>query len=626
MTAQTLKSLSLAALVAALAAYDAASAVPLRWTVETSRPGVEAFDAYHGESLDLQATMLSYGDPLALTNAPAMLYWQTNGMGKAWWSVPASCSSNVLSASFAPHMDPGASVVNGFIGVAGQHYRASFRLHFRNSPGADTANLPLPVRILDFDTVEVQNAPYYTKQESDERMAGKADAVRVVPGEIVSCGWYDGEVTLDWHEGEAQYQWWNQQTKPRLGGVHYLGYDNGWWRFKAGSISDEYDYTNAVPVYGFPPTLTLYQSTGDTITLTRTNEVYSTATAYPVVYMDDLAAAATAATNYTDEAIANIEIPDRDLTDYATHAQATNAARAVSAPLEENVGVLWQYVLGDTVWFAVTNYMRTVEGVVPSLQLWEVRDGATNLVYHSTEEITNFVNAATAALRADLTNSLADRAWSKYQSATGADNPQPGEITIVSTPSVMLTGGGEWNRYVNTGGSAVWVLKSNGLATFGGGTNGTFFAVQDDEGNSQFEIKRTDSYEVDAIASSCGWDQSGNFQVTYNLPASGNPPTLYASTNLATTAFAPEENGTIDSLGIDVSWAASGGLWQATITQDVTAPALFVHAKALQEGSIVVRNKAATDLQGGIFIGNTKYSIGTATISGHTVLTLTPAP
>ena len=625
MTAQTLKSLSLAALVAALAAYDAASAVPLRWTVETSRPGVEAFDAYHGESLDLQATILSYGDPLALTNSPAMLYWQTNGMGKAWWSVPASCSSNVLSASFAPHMDPGASVVNGFIGVAGQHYRASFRLHFRNSPGADTANLPLPVRILDFDTVEVQNAPYYTKQESDERMAGKADAVRVVPGEIVSCGWYDGEVTLDWHEVEEQYQWWNQQTKPRLGGVHYLGYDNGWWRYKAGSLPDEYDYTNAVPVYGFPPTLTLYQSTGDTITLTRTNEVYSTATAYPVVYMDDLAAAATAATNYTDEAIASIAPPEVDLTDYATHAQATNAARAVSAPLEENVGVLWQYVLGDTVWFAVTNYMRTVEGVVPSLQLWEVRDGATNLVYHSTEEITNFVNAATAALRADLTNSLADRAWSKYQSATGADNPQPGDITIVSTPSIMMTGGGEWNRYVHTGGSSVWVLRSNGLTTFGGGSNGSFFAVQDDEGNTLFEVRRTDSYEVDALPSATGFD-GDDFQVTYNLPASGNPPTLYASTNLATTAFAAEENGSTDSLGITVNWASSGGLWRATIVQDVKAPALFVHAKALQEGSIVVRNNAPTSLSGGIFIGNVKYSIGTATISGHTVLTLTPAP
>jgi len=633
MTAQTLKSLSLAALVAALAAYDAASAVPLRWIVETSRPGVEAFDAYHGESLDLQATMLSYGDPLALTNAPAMLYWQTNGMGKAWWSVPASCSSNVLSASFAPHMDPGASVVNGFIGVAGQHYRASFRLHFRNSPGADTANLPLPVRVLDFDTVEVQNAPYYTKDETDERIVelsptlgdyetvsnkatnarSKTDLAVYMPAPWeLSSGTMNGR--MNWND--TRKVWVGDGKSLYTPSDAVLYFSNGTW------------------VYDMSGAKYYCQAPEDSLSISLDNFPYAfVRTTTGLVPADDalaktsqLAHAAQAATNYTDEAIANIEIPDRDLTDYATHAQATNAARAVSAPLEENVGVLWQYVFADSVWIAVTNYMRTVEGVVPSLQLWEVRDGATNLVYHSREEITNLVIDATAALRADLTNSLAARAWSRYQSATGADNPQPGEITIVSTPSVMLTGGGEWNRYVNTGGSAVWVLKSNGLATFGGGTNGTFFAVQDDEGNSQFEIERTDSYEVDAIASSCGWDQSGNFQVTYNLAASGSPPTLYASTNLVTTAFAAEENGAIDSLGIEVTWAASGGLWQATITQDETAPALFVHAKAQQEGSIVVRNKAATDLQGGIMIGNTKYAIGTATISGHTVLTLTPAP
>jgi len=588
MTAQTLKSRPLAALVAALAAYDAASAVPLRWTVETSRPGVEAFVAYHGESLDLQATMLSYGDPLALTNAPAMLYWQTNGMGKAWWSVPASCSSNVLSASFAPHMDPGASVVNGFIGVAGQHYRASFRLHFRNSPGADTANLPLPVRVLDFDTVEVINAPYYTKQESDERYDNIRDrAMNAVTtnaqGEATIQGLtvqtYDG-IRVHWFPGD---DYWLDM------GADVGRYsERGMWGFLYGAGNHEDD--NVREWWSLP------YGGGDLATLSD-----------------------------IDEAIANIEIPDRDLTDYATHAQATNAARAVSAPLEENVGVLWQYVLGDTVWFAVTNYMRTVEGVVPSLQLWEVRDGSTNLVYHSTEEITNFVNAANAALRADLTNSLAARAWSRYQSATGADNPQPGDITIVSTPSIMMTGGGEWNRYVHTGGSSVWVLRSNGLTTFGGGSNGSFFAVQDDEGNTQFEVRRTDSYEVDALPSATGFD-GDDFQVTYNLPASGNPPTLYASTNLAATAFAAEENGSIDSLGITVNWASSGGLWRATIVQDVKAPALFVHAKALQEGSIVVRNNAPTSLSGGIVIGNTKYSIGTATISGHTVLTLTPAP
>lgn len=596
MTTRTLKYLIVAALVAALTAYDAASAVPLRWTVETSRPGVEAFDAYHGESLDLQATMLSYGDPLALTNAPAMLYWQTNGMGKAWWSTPASCLSNVLSASFAPHMDPGASVVNGFIGVAGQHYRASFRLHFRNSPGADTANLPLPVRVLDFDTVEVQNAPFYTKPETDERIVALAPA----PGNYAAVSNRAMRAVTTNAEGslEADIDLGRHALRSGSFGGLLLPGSRGWLLTPAEvAVSDETFLFNWIP-------------NGDPSEVMRRK---------------DVAAAATAATNYVDEAIASIDIPEPDLTDYATHAQVTNAARAVSAPLEENVGVLWQYVLGDTVWFAITNYMRTIDGVSPSLQLWEVRDGATNLVYHSTEEVSNFVNAATAALRADLTNSLADRAWSKYQSATGADNPQPGEITIVSTPSIMMTGGGEWNRYVHTGGSSVWVLRSNGLTTFGGGSNGSFFAVQDDEGNTQFEVRRTDSYEVDALPSATGFD-GDDFQVTYNLPASGNPPTLYASTNLATTAFAAEENGSIDSLGITVNWASYGGLWRATIVQDVKAPALFVHAKALQEGSIIVKNNAPTSLSGGIVVGNVKYSIGTATISGHTVLTLTPVP
>lgn len=304
----------------------------------------------------------------------------------------------------------------------------------------------------------------------------------------------------------------------------------------------------------------------------------------------------------------------------ATHSDATNAARAVSAPLEDNVGVLWQFVFGETVWLAVTNYMRTAEGVKPSLELWEVRDGATNCVYSSREEITNIVDAATAALRVEVTNAMPDKAWSRYQSATGAENPQPTDITIVSTPRVMLTGGGEWNRYVSTGGSAVWVLHSNGgLTTFGDGTN-SFFRVEDDEGKAQFEVSRTNSHEVDALTSSIGFSE-GNFQVTYKAPASGNQPVLYAATNLTST-FTAEEEGRIDSLGITVNWGVSGGLWRATIEQDVDAPALFVHAKVLQEGSVIVKHHAPTSLDGGLYIDDVKYRIVPATISGKTVLTL----
>ena len=58
------------------------AAVPIRWTVETSRAQVAQFEAYRGETLDLKATMQSYGSPLATTAQPS-LYWRTNGMGTA---------------------------------------------------------------------------------------------------------------------------------------------------------------------------------------------------------------------------------------------------------------------------------------------------------------------------------------------------------------------------------------------------------------------------------------------------------------------------------------------------------------------------------------------------------------
>ena len=584
--------LAAAALMAALCTASTASALPLTWRADwpDAKP-VETL-VHRGTDIELRP-LWRINKELADTNGWTFTtYCQTNAVGPWFGPLPG--------AFFSHTNDVGAAFYNVIVRAetpSGEvNYTAFARLRMLDSPGFAPGVLPLPTKSIDFADVTVFNAPYYTKAETDERIVALSPA----PGDYAAVS--NAAMTAatktepiivedgDWFfEGVAMYAN-NARQAIRLAddsGLHDLEFDE---------VSSRW----------------------------RSNEYYGLELKY-FAYLSDLSAAATAATNYTDEAIASIAIPEPDLSDYTTHDDATNAARAVSAPLEENVGVLWQYVLGDTVWFAVTNYMRTVEGVVPSLQLWEVRDGATNLVYHSTEEITNFVNAATAALRADLTNSLAARAWSKYQSATGAENPQPGDITIVSTPSIMMTGGGEWNRYVHTGGSSVWVLRSSGLTTFGGGSNGSFFAVQDDEGNTQFEVRRTDSYEVDALPSATGFD-GDDFQVTYNLPASGNPPTLYASTNLATTAFAAEENGSIDSLGITVNWASSGGLWRATIVQDVKAPALFVHAKALQEGSIVVKNNAPTSLAGGIFIGNTKYSIGTATISGHTVLTLTPAP
>ena len=119
------------------------AAVPLRWTVETSRAQVAQFEAYRGETLDLEATMKSYGSPLATPVQPS-LYWQTNGMGAAWWTAPATASGNVLRATWSPTNDCGGTVYNCFIGGPDATYRAAFRLRMLPSPGFTPNHLKLP--------------------------------------------------------------------------------------------------------------------------------------------------------------------------------------------------------------------------------------------------------------------------------------------------------------------------------------------------------------------------------------------------------------------------------------------------------------------------------------------------
>lgn len=147
-------------LTAALTTVCAHAAVPLKWTVETSRVQPVTFEAYHGETLALEATLQSYGKPVSDTLQDARIYWQTNGMGSAYWSAPASASGNVLRATWTPAMDTGANAVYGFIGVSGEIYRASFQLRMRSSPGAVPNELELPRKHIDFAEVEVKNAPW----------------------------------------------------------------------------------------------------------------------------------------------------------------------------------------------------------------------------------------------------------------------------------------------------------------------------------------------------------------------------------------------------------------------------------------------------------------------------------
>ena len=98
--------------LAALAALALAApaAVPFRWEADSSRPAAAQVPAYRGETIELSARLADSGAPVALSPAAsAAFYWQTNGMGSAWWTGPASATpAGVVSAVWTPAMDSGA--------------------------------------------------------------------------------------------------------------------------------------------------------------------------------------------------------------------------------------------------------------------------------------------------------------------------------------------------------------------------------------------------------------------------------------------------------------------------------------------------------------------------------------
>lgn len=290
--------------------------------------------------------------------------------------------------------------------------------------------------------------------------------------------------------------------------------------------------------------------------------------------------------------------------------------------LADNQNVIWKYVYGESVWIAVTNYMRTVVGVAPSFQLWEIRDGKTNCVYWSAEEIDIRVGDKINVAVTNAVKGKADKAWSKYQSMTGEDNPQPQDITIVSTPSIMLSGGYEWQRFVDTG-NEVWLLKCNNPTVLGADSTNAYFRITDLEGKIQFSVEKTASRLVDIMSDSVNFTNDGNSYFTVSFRCNVQP-ILYTSLDLKTEFL--ETGSTENGYGLSCEWTNENGIYTATIHYDMgegRPPKMFAFGRVMQEGKTVVKHGAPSSFDGGIIIGNKQYtSVGTAVIDGKTVLTL----
>lgn len=153
----------------------------LRWPCDLARPAPHRVQIFRGETVRLEALLTLNGAPVEIpAGATATLAWQSRDMGGSWYTAAANIDAERGSvwADFGPDNDAGADEYRAFLRVDsdGACYRAVAALQILTSPGAVINEIPIPPRVLDFATIEVLNAPYWTKQEADARFASTADA------------------------------------------------------------------------------------------------------------------------------------------------------------------------------------------------------------------------------------------------------------------------------------------------------------------------------------------------------------------------------------------------------------------------------------------------------------------
>lgn len=605
------------------------ASVPLRWSVETSRAQPAQFDAYHGETIDLEASFQSYGKPLEIT-APASLYYQTNGMGAAWWTAPAAVASNTISATFAPALDPGAPVLNCFLGGTASTYRAAFRLRFINSPGATPNILPLPAvtydaRLNGTPTINGTNlidyvvaasgaevdptVPDWAKLPSPPQSGTDEIAVRAIVGAFAATGTVtraesvgDGETWTDstgcvWRvDFDRAFDFlgvtWKNVTPTRwephpMAFPAYLEHDGHMWTLELGSAGS---YTNSQSFE--QGALTLYVDKSG---------------------------------YYQDSFVDSMFVPIPPLSTMIGRVALTNdmprTASDVGAASKDELVEIWNYMMAENFRVTVTNYDSTAHAPESS---YEYRMG-TNEPWRTVWTETNgLVRTHTAATNDALKAAKAEiakpenRAWGRYDSTTGA--PSPEGIVQVSAEGGLLIGGGMGYTAVAASGGEYWVLTSTDPTLCRTGTNGVFEIV-DSSGNAAVSVRKGDKRLVPAPADGIS-KTADAITIVYRIE-SAEHPTLECAATLNGGGFM--EAGADGAAFGAPTWSGGSGEWVATL-QTCGNPTGFFRASYWTGGGTVVSYGAAAIEIQRIKIGNVEYTVGTATISGHTVLTLEARP
>ena len=578
-------------LATALAAALSATAKTFDWPIDATTAGARQFTAYHGETIRFNLQFKG-----AMTNlAPVCIYYQTNGMGNAEWFEP------IPGTVFHPTNDCGAASYRFFIRCTdpdGVNYTANGTLRLLDSPGFEPSSVQLPVRTLDFSTIEVLNPPWEDRTTTNDVCNIVTNTIPEWEVRVLQI--WDREDYFENDVKDVSYTPWTGQLRIQVGfDDAFLSVTNGaTWPtadIYAGPVHDSSDGIVFANIE-----LRHRGKFRNTLGLVTTNDLAA---------QSSLLAELAAETQTNTSSIATIgnqmNAIGATLNAENAHFVSTNYDSVVHLP-EAYVEVkIRDEATGSNTWITIWQEMRRWTAFVGSAFDWQTWGG-----FHT------WATNVTAQL-----SYKAERCWGIYDSETGGYSPEG--YTQISSSNILIAAGMAYQRTVTSGG-AVWVLQCNqGTARVGGDTNG-FFRVVDGDGNVQFEIVKGDKREMGADASgiTVGSGSPPVVTIPYSVEAAEHP-TLQICDNLATANWKAETDN--DCLAT-VSWSGVSGAYVATVQRKTSGSALFVKATFMAGGETYIRNVAPVGMDS-IMLNGTRYYLGTATISGHTVLTLsTTAP
>ena len=588
--------------------FAAIAAVPLAWDARPGNPAPASFDRYHGEALEFRCTFRGFGELPFAPGADIRLWYQTNGMGAAWWSAPATIQSNVLSATWSPDLDPGSDRVSLFFGAPSNAY-ASAVLRLRHSPGFAPGTMPDPETFHESDPVF--SAWLSSFQESDPIFSSWLSTYTPPDTSLEpSTNYTDRALSTFASTGTvARARSYGTPTRwtDSTGCVWKTGLAFTDWTFSDGLdravIWGEYYDELGWPVYGEDVRGTDSSDYEWFITLAEATNV----TRFVYVKEDGTEVTATRTTYESTKLVGRVA-----LTNDIPAAPDLSPIEQDIADLRTESALVYRLYSGSNVVAEVTNYNSQVHA--PELRLMQLNESneyvtvwtETNGLARTLKRANEYTDDATGA----VARAAAPRAWSRTTSGLGAEAPS--NTTWISTPTTVIAGGFEYAKFVDTYGE-VWVLTSNGMAAeFNPDTN-AYFRITADDGTPIFSVEKSDAQLVGANAAGI---TVGESSITIPVPVvSSTAPTMYWSLDITTGVWADESS---PPTGATVTWSGTAGSWVCTVSFSGTRPpSMFFKFNFLQEGGVVIRNNATTDLSTGIWVNGVKF---VPSVSGNTLI------